>query len=220
MQVVAEQSYAERARSVLTDARTATLVTGTPCSPRTRTTVVVEDQGDGLPLVWLDAAEPAVAGLAACRVATLTVVDPATGQSVRMVVSLRMRRPDDTGRRAYEPTLLSVRTSAPRAAAPVTIPVDAFLRVQGDPGRVRRRALLDHLESEHGDDLLARVRAEGHDADVVVPRALHRYGLELTLLGLDGVSRLRLAYAGEPGEQDADKHPVLTLETICGCTPS
>lgn len=188
MSVALRESWAVRARSLLATAETASL--STRGSTTTVTTSVALESGDGgLPLLWLEAASSAVPGLAECRVATLCVEAPDATWSLRLVVSLRMRRPDDSGRRAYDVVVLSARIIGSK---PCTIAVDEFLRSVPDVEHGRREALLAHLATAHGDDLMAHAHALGSRPEAVMAVRTGPSGLELALLGAEGVERVWL----------------------------
>ena len=72
-------------------------------------------------------------------------------------------------------TLLSARLVG---GTSVPIPLGAFHAAEPDPLREQVPAATRHLEESHGAELLACVRANGHDAQAVVPRALDRAGGE------------------------------------------
>ena len=160
---VAVATWAERARSLLADSSFATL----------RTAAGISDVSlAGRAVLELDRDAPAVAGLARCRVATLVV----PGEwSLRIVASYRMGRPDDAGRRAYEPTLLSVRLTQPSGRS-VIVPVEEFLRAEPAADVVRRRALADHLRAEHADEHpgVEWVLVDGGDVVLVTPSGVDR----------------------------------------------
>ena len=116
------------------------------------------------------------------------------GWTLRLTGSFTMDRPDETGRRTYAATLLSVRLVPADGVDPadreVVVPVDAFLRARPDAAAASGAALA-HLASTHAEDLLARARAEGYDALAVVPTALDGDGVELSVLTASGVDSWR-----------------------------
>lgn len=189
-----EPTWAERARTLLAVARTGQLHTGCRWSAAAVTPVEVVVEGDVLVVRMSDDAA-AVSGLGACRVGTLTVDVPGEVWSLRVVGSFRMERPDASGLRTYSPIVLSMRATGPTE---ITINVDAFGRAQPDVLRAVAPGLLPHLESDHGLELLAMARAHDRDVETVTVRSLDRYGLELSLLGSQGISRLRLNFADGP----------------------
>jgi hypothetical protein len=186
------RASAALARGLLTDAHEAVLHTGR-ASRRGR--VELGDDGEGRPLVWLEGSAPAVADLAACRVATLVIDAPTSPWRLRLVVSLRMRRPDASGRRAYEPVVLSARLVGPRA---VTVPVADLLRAAPDPARVSSRLLLAHLASAHMGDLLAAARQHAPEVEDVVLLGASPESPE-SVEGVDGVDGVVLALLGPSG---------------------
>jgi|GEM_PF-2734578 len=207
MPVITTPYAAVQAREVLVDARHAAVRTGSVSCGSTRSVVDLGDAGDGLPRLLLDAASTAVPGLAACRVAAVTVVDARTRLRVRIVASYRMARPDETGRRRYDPTILSVRLDGPEGT--VTVPVDEFLRVEPDPDRARRRELVAHLERVHAADLLAAVRDLGHDVDVVQVAPEGDDAIVAYVLGAHGAGRLVIT--------DSGARDTLPASAVCGC---
>ncbi|MGJ9422119.1 DUF2470 domain-containing protein [Aeromicrobium sp. CF3.5] len=189
-----EPTWAERARTLLAVARPGHLHTGCRWSAPavTPVEVVVED---GTLVVRMSDDAAAVSGLGACRVGTLTVDAPGEVWSLRAVASFRMERPDDSGLRTYSPIVLSMRATGPTE---VTINVDAFSRAQPDVLRTIAPSLLTHLESAHAGELLAMARAHEGDAETVTVRSLDRHGLELAVLGPQGMGRLRMNFACGP----------------------
>lgn len=188
MGVALRESWAVRARSLLATVETAHLSTRGSTTAVT-TSVALAGAGDGFPLLWLEAASPAVPGLAECRVATLCVEAPDATWGLRLLVSLRMRRPDESGRRAYDVTLLSSRVTG---IGSCTISVDEFLRTAPDLEHGRREALFGHLVAVHSEDLAAHVRALGCRAEAVVALTVGPAGLEVALLGATGVEKMWL----------------------------
>ena len=189
-----QPTWAERARTLLAASRPGHLQTGCRWSASVVTPVdVVVEDGD-LVVRMADDAD-GVAGLGACRVGTLTVDVPDTIWSLRLVGSFRMERPDASGVRTYRPIVLSMRAVGPTI---VTIGVDEFARAEPDVLHAVAPAMLPHLESAHAADLIALARAHGHDAEVVTVRSLDRHGLDLAVLGTEGLSRLRMNFASGP----------------------
>ncbi|MEN8674002.1 hypothetical protein [Nocardioides sp.] len=207
MPVITTPHAAVQAREVLVDARYAAVRTGSVRCASTRSVVDLHDAGDGLPRLVLDAASSAVPGLAACRVAAVTVVDARSRRRVRIVASYRMGRPDETGRRHYDPTILSVRLDGPEGT--VTVPVDEFLRVETHPDRVRRREVVAHLQREHEAEVLAAVRELGHDVEIVQVAAEGDDAIVVHLLGPHGAGRLAITDSAASG--------ALRTSAICGC---
>jgi hypothetical protein len=192
-------TWAERARTSLAQATTGSLLTRDCRASANLTTVSVEDQPDGSPVVWLSRTSPVVDRLAACPVGTLVLPGPSEDWVLHLVGTFTPVRGEPTGEhcgcRGYRPSLLGVRLIGP---ARVSIPVAEFLAAQPDPLRDDAARMLRHLEETHAGDLLACVRAHGHDALAVVPRSVDRYGIELAAIGADGVDTLRLTFPGGP----------------------
>ena len=210
MPVITTPYAAVQAREVLVDARHAAVRTGSVSCGSTRSVVDLHDAGDGLPRLVVDAASTAVPGLAACRVAAVTVVDPRSRLRVRIVASYRMGRPDETGRRHYDPTILSVRLDGPEGT--VTVPVDEFLRAETDPRRVRRREVVAHLEREHREDLLALARAGCDSVELVQLTLEGEAEVVAHTLGSEGAGWFPIDLTDGPGVAGA-----VMLAAVCRC---
>ena len=211
-----EPTWAERARTVVANARMASLHTGCRRLPPTLTVVDVEGGDDGRPTIWLEGSAPAVAGLGSCRVASLTMSCPDSVWVLRLVGSFKPQPGERPGLRAYRPTLLSARVIGPRQ---VTIPIAEFLRVDPDPLGGHAEVMVEHLRSAHAADLLACVRAHGHAAEAVLPTGLDRYGIELSILGAHGVNRVRLDFPNGPIQHLDELNAGLHLPLVCRCRP-
>lgn len=207
-------TWAEQARTAVAGARTGTLRTRSCRTASTETLVSLEPTADGRLRVVLAGSSPAVPALAACRVATLTLAGPGS-RVVRLTGSFTMDRPDETGMRAYTPTLLSVRLVEP-GRADVVVPVDAFWRSQPDTFGHQATAVLRHLTTVHGEALLAGARAQGYAAAAVVPLVVDRDGVELAVLTADGVDRWRVPFDGCVAGVGADLRTV-RLPVDCSC---
>lgn len=207
-------TWAEQARTSVAGARTGTLRTRSCRTPSTETLVSVDVADDGRVRVLLAGTSPAVPALAACRVATLTLPGPGS-RVVRLTGSFTMDRPDDTGMRAYVPTLLSIRLVEP-GRDDVVVPVDAFLRSEPDTFGHHAAAVLRHLAAVHGEDLLAGARAQGYDAAAVVPLVVDRDGVELAVLTAEGVGRWHVPFDGCGAATGADLRTV-RLPVDCSC---
>lgn len=211
-----EPSWAERARTVVANARWASLHTGCRRLPPTLTVVDVECGDDGRPRIWLEGSAPAVAGLSSCQVASLTMSCPDSVWVLRLVGSFKAEPSDRSGFRAYKPTLLSARVIGPRQ---VTIPLAEFLHVDPDPLGGHAAVMVEHLRYAHAEDLLACVRAHGHVAEAVLPTGLDRYGIELAVLGEHGVNRIRLDFPNGPIRHLDQLNAGLHLPLVCHCQP-
>ncbi len=207
-------TWAEQARTAVACARTGTLRTRSCRTPSTETLVSVESTDDGRVRVVLAGSSAAVPALAACRVATLTLAGPGS-RIVRLTGSFAMDRPDETGLRAYTPTLLSVRLVEP-GRDDVVVPVDTFLRSQPDTFGHHAASVLRHLTAVHGEDLLAGARAQGYAAAAVVPLVVDRDGVELAVLTADGVDRWHVPFDGCLPAAGADLRTV-RLPVDCSC---
>ena len=209
-----EPSLADRARTALADASTATLVTRGCRSSHTCTVVAVEDQATGRPAIRVDRESPAVQLIAGCPVVTIAVPGPAPYRSLQLVGTLRGRPAERDRKRVYQLCLLSVRLVGAGARS---LPVDEFLAAGPDPLRHCAPQVLAHLEHAHTEDLLACVRAHGHDVHAVVPRGLDRYGIELAAIGYDGVHQLRLSFPNGPIDDLAQLSGGVRLPLTCHC---
>ncbi len=207
-------SLAELARTALAGATVATLATRGCRAPRTLTVVSIQDQPDGRPVVRVDDGSPAVQLLASCPVATVSVAGPAPYRALDLTGAFQPVRAPREGARAYRLSLLSARLTG---SAPVPIPLGAFRAAEADPLLPHAPAALHHLEQSHTDELLACVRAHGHDAQTVVPRALDRYGIELTAISAYGVGVVRLAFPGGPVDRLEQVATGLRLLLTCRC---
>jgi hypothetical protein len=179
------------------------------------TIVTVEDQPDGRPLVRLEDSSPTVRELAARPVATLAVAGPGPFARLELTGSLKPHHAPRPGQRSYRLSPLTCRLVGTTS---VPLSLREVLAARPDPLASLAPALLDHLAEAHASDLLACIRAHGHDhAEVVLPRALDRYGIELAVLGADGVKRVRLPFPGGPIETLEDAPLGLAAPLSCRC---
>jgi hypothetical protein len=125
-----------------------------------------------------------------------------------------MEHPESTRWRAYVPTLLSVRLLG---ESDVRVPVEEFLRAGTDPWRYRAGLVLDHLARSHGEELLGHARDRGHEVQLVVPVRLDPHGIDLALLGPDGVGSLRLPVTGEAARLPEELGHRVGLGSDCSC---
>ena len=87
-----------------------------------------------------------------------------------------------------------------------------------DPWAGMANDLLEHLREAHAAELLACIRAHGHaHAEVVVPRTLDRYGIELAAICPDGVHRVRLLFPDGPIDTLDKVGPGLLVPLTCHC---
>lgn len=212
--IVAAPSLAEQARTALAVAIAATLKTSGCRVPRTLTLVSIQDQPDGRPLVHLDGASPTVRLLATVPVATVSIAAPAPFRALDLTGPFQHIRSDRDGCRAYRLSLLSARFIG---STSIPVSLGAFHAAEPDPLRLLAPAALNHLEAAHADELLACVRAHGYLADVVVPRGLDRYGVELALISAQGVRLVRLPFPGGPVENLEQVAAGLRLLLTCRC---
>jgi hypothetical protein len=212
----AEPTLAERARTALARAKAASLVTkGCGARAGTVTVVAVEDQPDGRPLVRLEDSSPTVRELAGPPVATLAVAGPQPFSRLELTGPLKPHRASRRADRTYRLSPLTCRLVG---ATSVPLPLGEFHAARPDPLAGIAPALLDHLAQAHASELLACIRAHGHDhAEVVMPRALDRYGIELAVLGAEGVQRVRLPFPGGPIETLEHAPRGLAAPLSCRC---
>ncbi len=194
----AEPSLSELARTALARARVGSQVTkGCNLRPGTLTVVTVEDQSDGRPLVHLEESSPTVRELGACRVATLSVTSTAPSfRRLELTGPLLPHRPSRPGHRSYRLSPLTVRLVGGTSHS---VHTSEFQAARPDPLTALAPAVLQHLAETHVPDLLAWVRAHGHeDAQAVMTRSVDRYGIELAVLEGTGVEQMRLTFPRGP----------------------
>jgi hypothetical protein len=177
--------------------------------------VAVEDQPDGRPLLRLEDSSPTVRELAGRPVATLAVAGPEPFSRLELTGPLKPCRTPHPGHRAYRLSPLTCRLVG---ATSVPLPLRDFHAARPDPLAGIAPALLDHLAQAHTSELLACIRAHGHDhAEVVMPRSLDRYGIELAVLGAEGLQRVRLPFPGGPIETLEHAPRGLAVPLSCRC---
>jgi hypothetical protein len=109
----------------------------------------------------------------------------------------------------------SVRFTGP-AGRPV--PLAEYEEARPDPFWRQAPGLLAHLEQGHMGELLGCVRAHGVDeAQWVLPRGLDRFGIELSVLTLDGAVTVRLAFPDGPVSCLDDIPASLRTVLTCRC---
>ena len=117
--------------------------------------------------------------------------------------------------RTYRVSLLSARLVA---GTSVPVPLGAFHAAEPDPLWRYSSQTVAHLGEAHAAELLACVRAHGSpEAQAVVPRAIDRYGLQLTLLTAGGVSTLRLPFPFGPVGSAEEARVGLRAMLTCQC---
>lgn len=211
-----EPTVAEHARTALATARAATLLTkGCPARQPAVTLATVDDQSDGRPLVGLDAASPAIKRLAECRVATITVPAPAPFRGLELTGVLAPSESQEPEVRVFRLDPLACRLTG---AAGTTVPISQFRAAAPDPLRHLAPDLLTHLADAHGEDLLACIRAHASpSALAAIPRAVDRYGIELTILDESGTEWVRLPFPNGPIDALHELPPGLLLPLTCRC---
>ena len=210
-----EPTPAERARTSLACAQAGTLVTLGRPSARTITVVSVADQVEARPVVLLDRGSSVIKLLAACPVVTLAVAGPEPFRSFTLTGPLHPCKWDDPSQRAYRLAPLSARLVGPVS---LQVAIAELTAARPDPLRHHAPEVVEHLEANHADDLLAGVRAHlSWDVEAVVPRTLDRYGLGLATLSPNGVSRIRLPFPGGPVDTIDEVASGIKSLLTCSC---
>lgn len=197
-------TLAQSARTFLAQARIGSLVCRGPGGGAGNLTVVhVTDQPDGQPLVLVERSSPVARQLAHCPIATLAVSAAAPYQALHLTgraTRVPDEDPDDSGFVSHRLTLLSARLIGVTPGSEArTVPVAQFRDASPDPLWQHAPATLAHLAESHHGELLACVRAHGViDAQGVVPTHLDSYGLQLAVIGPDGVATIRLRFPDAP----------------------
>lgn len=211
-----EPSLAERARTALAVAKVATLATK-PCPARstTLTVVAVQDRPDGRPLIRLQASSPTAREFAGGRVATLAVPAPAPFWRLELTGPMESLRERRAGEVLFRLSTLSCRLVGATSA---TIPVNSFFAAWPDPLRAVAPTMIEHLAQAHSHELLACIQAHGYrSAQAVVPRAVDRYGIELSALTAEGVECVRLPFPGGPIDTLQQAPAGLVVPLTCRC---
>lgn len=212
-----EPTMSERARSALAQARAGSLVTkGRPLRTRTLTIVAVTDQPDGHPVITLENSAPAVRELHTCRIATLWVPGPAPFRQLELTGTVKPQGvADPGGDRDYR---LSPLVGRLVGASTVPLALTQFHAARPDPLLGVAAELLEHLNRAHAAELLACIRAHGHHwAEAVVPTAVDRYGLEVTVLARSGADVVRLPFPGGPVDTLQELPPGHLIPLRCRC---
>jgi hypothetical protein len=212
-----QPSTAERARTTVAAARTATLTTfpaRPPAAPRT-TLVSMTADDEGRPSVQLPATSAAVQDLVTRPLATVT----ASGEGNTAVVLhgaarlLAGRSQPELVTYRLEPGMATVVAGTQRE------PMDLgeYATAEPDPLLHDAPGLLAHLAAHHVEDLTACLRAHGRaSVQWAEPRALDRYGLELAAADRDGVARVRLPFP-RPLKAADELGPGLHALLFCQC---
>jgi hypothetical protein len=211
-----EPSLAQQARTALAQARVGSLV-GRSAAPTARSVTVVKvtDQPDGQPVVELEPGSTMVRLLAWWPVVTVSVPGPGRFKALHLTGTATGHDPLDERLRAYRLTLLSTRLVSTRS---VTVPLGEFRAAEPDPLWRHAPQALEHLGQAHAPELLACIRAHGlPEAQAVVPRALDCYGLELAVIGHDGIATVRLPFPGGPVQSLQEVTEGLRVLLTCRC---
>jgi hypothetical protein len=211
-----EPSLAQQARTALARARVGSLI-GRSSTPTSRPVVLVKvtDQPDGQPMVELEPESSMVRLLAWWPMVTVSVPGPEPFRALHLTGTAKKSAPLDDRLRAYRLTLLSTRLVS---ATSVTVPLGAFKAAEPDPLWRHAPEALAHLDEAHAPELLACVRAHGlPEAEAVVPRILDRYGLELAVIGGEGIGTVRLPFPGGPVQSLQEVTEGLRVLLTCRC---
>lgn len=181
--------------------------------------VRLRDRADGEPTVELDRESPLMRQVTVRPIVTVAVAAPVPFTSLQVTGQLRSVKTRNDAMSAFRLSPLSLRFVGSTAAA---VPLGAFCKAR--PGPLWRQApqILAHLERAHAADLLACIHAHGWpQVELVSPRALDRYGLQLALVTASGICMVRLPFPAGPVESltqvGAGLRTVLTCR--CGVSP-
>lgn len=194
-------STAESARTFLAQASVGSLICrGAGGGVRSLTAVHVTDQPDGQPLLHVEEASPVARQLPHCPMATLAVSAAAPYQALHLTGRAERLPNQDGDRLTVRLSLLAARLiHGTSGQPPCALPVAEFRAACPDPLWRQAAPTVAHLAQAHHDELLACVRAHGiTDALAVEPTALDSYGLQLAVIGLQGVRTVRLRFPGAP----------------------
>jgi hypothetical protein len=98
------------------------------------------------------------------------------------------------------------------------VAVEEYRAAQPDPLWRVAPGILHHLEHGHMSELVRCVRAHGiARAEVVIPRGLDRYGLELLVLTTDGIATVRLSFPDGPVSSLGDVPASVRAALTCRC---
>lgn len=207
-------SAAERARTAVASARVGCLTTYARHSAARPhpTTVAVECDGEGRPVLPVTPNSLAAAQLLARPLATLHVAPPGCEATTVHGAAHRLRAAGD-GLLRYRLEVGSVRLGQRR---PLPVPLEQYQAASPDPLRHAAPAVLHHLARCHAEQLAACLRTRGHDALWVEPRALDRRGLDVLSVGPDGVDLVRLSFP-EPVTRLQELAAGLAVPLLCRC---
>lgn len=207
-------SPAEQARTAVACARVAGLTTYPRAAPfRPHATSVVLEQGEGgLPVVRLAREALAVAHLLARPLVTVQVAPPGCPAVTLHGSVHRLPRSGD-GQWHYRLEVAAVRVGQPR---PRLVAVEQYLAARPDPLHREAPAALRHLARRHADELSACLRARGHDVLWVEPQALDSRGLDVAVVGHDGVELVRLPFP-RPVSRLHELGAGLAAPLLCRC---
>ena len=213
-----QPSAGELARTAIAQARTAQWLCPSSDDPDLRAlTVPVRVIDEGRPEIAVADGSLLAQHLARCPVVTVVVPARSPFRSLHLT-GATVPGGDAAaadGDRPYRLSLLSLRFEG-LATLPVSLV--EYHAASPDPFWRVSPAAIQHLEEAHSAELLACVRA--HDVPgvlAVVPRRLDRYGLELAIVGEEGVSSVRLPFPHGPVDSFIELSGSLHAIFTCTC---
>jgi hypothetical protein len=182
--------------------------------PPLHTTAAVHTDEAGRPIFCLSQESGALHNLLARPLASLVMAGGETSVILRGGARRLLRGRETRALQSFRLDVTSVRLVN---AGSLEVDVADFLAAEPDPLRHEAAGVLAHLGDAHRPALLSCLRRQGHaEAEWVDPRGLDRYGLELTVLGAGGVSRVRLAFP-RPLTSLRELGPGLRAALTCRC---
>jgi hypothetical protein len=210
-----EPSLAELARTTLARARAARADCACPDRPGADpVTASVRADESGQPVLLF------ASGSARAQHVTshpgLTVCVPADPPFVSLALTGTTQAAWRVGRSATLACRMSVESVRFTGAAGRPVPLAGYAAARPDPFWRQAPGILAHLEQGHMAELLGCAQAHGvPEAQWVLPRRLDRFGIELSVLTLDGAVALRLAFPDAP-VSSLDEIPA-SLRTVLTC---
>lgn len=178
------------------------------------TTVALEGNDEGGPVVCLVPGSPAAAQLLTRRLARVRV-EPDGYEPVTVQGAVRRLASSVDGLLRYRVEVAAVRLGQ---QGRLSLPVEEFWAARPDPLRHDAPAVVQHLSQCHGEALAACLRARGHGAVWAEARALDYRGIDVISVGLEGVELVRLPFP-EPVTRLQDLPAGLAGPLLCRCRP-
>ncbi|BEP13316.1 DUF2470 domain-containing protein [Acidothermaceae bacterium B102] len=202
-----QPTAAEQARTVLAHARVALLTTYPRLGRSLTTAVAIGDEGGDL-VLQLTHDSAAAADLTLRPVASLRIAPPGHPTVVVTGSAHPLRQRDPRQLTTFRLQIKAVRLGE---GPGVPVPVSQFLAALPDPLADEAPFVLAHLRAQHGAELAACLRSQGHpDAQWAFASSLDRFGLEVDVLDDGGVTRVRLDFP-TPVERLQDLDPGLAV---------